>query len=56
MVEKQIIQGDVGKIDLIINKVKQKRENPNVLTQTREGQKDGMMGETFTAFLGNWCE
>lgn len=52
-VEKQMLQGDVGKTDLIINKVVQKRENPNALTQIRKSQEDGMVGETFTLFLGN---
>lgn len=55
-VEKQMLQGDVGKTDLIINKVVQKRENPNALTQIRKSQEDGMVGETFTLFLGNWHE
>lgn len=34
-VEKQIMQGDVGKTGLIMSKVKQKRANPNIFTQIR---------------------
>lgn len=55
-VEKQMMQGDVGKTGLIINKVQHKRANTNVLPQIREGQEDGKMGETFRLFLENWHE
>lgn len=51
-----MMQSDVGKAGLIISKVQHKRANTNVLSQIRESQKDGMMGETFRLFLENWHE